>query len=79
MLRAICIAFGLGLASGTVYAGDCEDMGKEVASAIENVELSETMKAKVDMLRARGEEERKAGNELSCVVALEEALELLKS
>lgn len=79
MLRASIFALGVCLASTAVYAGDCESMTREVDTALASMELDETLQAKVDMLRARGEEERKAGNKLSCMIALEEALELLKS
>ena len=78
-MRTSILALGVCLASTVVYASDCEAMKKELDTALVSVELDETLQAKVEMLRARGEEERKAGNKLSCFVALEEALELLKS
>ena len=79
MLRGFCVAVSLGVFSSVAFASDCATLSREVDTALQAARLSEDVKVKVDMLRARGEEERKAGNDLSCYVAREEALELLNS
>lgn len=79
MLRTLLVVSCLGLATSVASAAECDSLIKKVNLEIEKAALSELEKAKVETLRARGEEERKAGNNLSCVVALEEVLELLGS
>lgn len=79
MLRTLLVVSCLGLSTSVASAAECDSLINKVNLELEKAELSETAKAKVEALRARGEEERKAGNKLSCVVALEEVLQLLGS
>jgi len=75
--KTLMTAAALALLAGPAYAFHCPaDMAK-IDAALPNASLSEADRAKVQELRARGEEEHQAGNHNAAVATLAEAMQIL--
>lgn len=69
-------AIALGLAVPAV-AGQCPMDMQKIDAALQTADLSEEQKTEVMELRAKGEEEHKAGNHAASVATLAEAKAIL--
>ena len=77
MIRKLTLAAVFAAFAAPAFAFHCPaDMAK-IDAALETASLSEADMAKVKELRARGEEEHKAGNHTASVATLAEAMALL--
>lgn len=63
--------------TGTAFASQCPKDMAEIDAALPKAELSESDKAKVMELRAKGEEQHKAGEHAASVKTLGEAKKIL--
>jgi hypothetical protein len=77
MYRTIVAALFLAVASAPAFANSCPLLMGEIDAAMASASLSETDKAKVVELRAKGEELHQAGAHEGSMNALEEAKQIL--
>lgn len=78
MLRkALLIAATTAFMSGTAFAFHCPKDMAAIDAALPKATLSEADKTKVMELRAKGEEQHKAGDHAASVKTLEEAKKIL--
>lgn len=75
--KTLFAATALALLAGPAYAFHCpQDMAK-IDAALQTAQLSDADKAKVTALRAKGEEQHKAGDHAAAVATLAEAMKIL--
>ena len=77
MLTRISIALLLALAPATAFANQCPTVMAAIDAAMPTANLSEADMAKVKELRAKGEEQHKAGDHPASEATLGEAKKLL--
>jgi hypothetical protein len=77
MLRTITVALFLAAAPATAFANSCPVLMGEIDAALETASLSEADKARVEELRAQGEQLHQSGDHAGSESALGEAKEIL--
>ncbi len=78
MIRRILLASATTLAfTATVFASQCPADMARIDEALQTTSIAEEDLARVKELRARGEDEHKAGNHAASVETLAEAIQLL--
>ena len=77
MIRSTMFAFVFALGTSTALASQCPMLMAEIDAALVTASLSEADKAKVEELRAQGEELHAAGDHPGSEAALNEAKQLL--
>jgi len=78
MLRkSLLVAVTTVFMTGTAFAFHCPKDMAAIDAALPNAQLNEADKAKVMELRAKGEEQHKAGDHAASVKTLEEAKKIL--
>lgn len=77
MLRSLLVALPLLLVPATALANQCPGMMADIDAALSNASLSESDRARVVELRARGEVEHQAGDHAASEATLAEAKAIL--
>ncbi len=77
MKRYAILAALMALSPASAYAHSCPSLMSEIDQAMQTASLSDSDKARVEELRAQGEEQHKAGDHDASMTSLEEAKTLL--
>lgn len=75
--KALIITAASAVLAGPAFASHCPKDMAAIDAALPTASLSEADKAKVMELRAKGEEQHKAGDHTASVKSLEEAMGML--